>query len=221
MQPNKHKRKRHEKKRDVEKKFGLAVILVLPSMFSLNRLSTLRGGVSRPLVALRRPNSGLATPSTSGSAEPPPPPSKPAPVKTASGTKPATEEKAAETAGRRKRKFKIPTKRPHISLEAPRNWNRPLASGVVPAYDLALQYVKEDSAKLVAEAKNLREKIDGLEIKYQAMEKDTEEAKKLDEELEALREKLHIVEVQSEVNLPDVRWKVRNAMGASLLQICG
>jgi len=34
----------------------------------------------------------------------------------------------------------------------------------------------------------------------------------LDEELEKMLEKLRIVQVQSEVNLPDVRWKVNNAM---------
>ena len=40
-----------------------------------------------------------------------------------------------------------------------------------------------------------------------------EEMRTLDEELEKLLEKLNTVEVQSEVNLPDVRWKVNNAMG--------
>ena len=33
------------------------------------------------------------------------------------------------------------------------------------------------------------------------------------EELDALRKKAHIVEIQSEVNLPDVRWYFANGMG--------
>ena len=40
-----------------------------------------------------------------------------------------------------------------------------------------------------------------------------EKMQTLDEELEKMLEKLNIIEVQSEVNLPDVRWKVNNAMG--------
>jgi hypothetical protein len=142
---------------------------------------------------------------------------KPAPPKTskakASTPEPAAAAEGAETAGRRKRKYKIPTRRPQISLENPRKWNRPLAGGVVPAYDLALKYIRDDGAKLVVEATQLKEKIDALEAQYQKLDKDSEEGKRMDEELEGLREKLFIVEVQSEVNLPDVRWSVRNAMG--------
>jgi large subunit ribosomal protein L35 len=41
-----------------------------------------------------------------------------------------------------------------------------------------------------------------------------EEMRTLDEELE---KKVHIVQVQSEVNLPAVRWKVNNAMGIMFL----
>jgi len=46
--------------------------------------------------------------------------------------------------------------------------------------------------------------------------KETEDARatinKLDDELEALRAKLRILEVQAEANLPNVRWRVANAM---------
>ena len=130
--------------------------------------------------------------------------------------------------GRQRRK--IMPKRPAISLESPRVWNRPLKKGVVPAYDLALATLTKDSLLLKAEAKQMRYDISKKEADYQKLKiklEDlpnevtvseerialNEELRTLDEELEKMLEKLNIVEVQSEVNLPDVRWKVNNAMG--------
>lgn len=43
----------------------------------------------------------------------------------------------------------------------------------------------------------------------------SEGAKDVEAEMEKKREKLKILEVQSRVNFPDVRWKVDNAMGLS------
>ena len=40
----------------------------------------------------------------------------------------------------------------------------------------------------------------------------------LDEELEKMLEKANIVQIQSELNLPNVRWKVNNAMGKFLFR---
>lgn len=123
-----------------------------------------------------------------------------------------------------------PTTRPPISLESPRVWNRPLKKGVVPAYDLAVATLIKDSQSLKAEAKQIRREITKKEENYQKLKADLEsspneaskeEMRMLDEELEKMLEKLHIVQVQSEVNLPDVRWKVNNAMGiVSLNQPC-
>jgi large subunit ribosomal protein L35 len=129
------------------------------------------------------------------------------------------------TESRPRRKF-IPPKRPAISLESPRTWNRPLKKGVVPAYDLALAALTKDSLLLKAEAKQMRRDISEKEENYQKLKVEleneesvekrsslNEKMQTLDEELEKMLEKLNIVEVQSEVNLPDVRWKVNNAMG--------
>lgn len=126
--------------------------------------------------------------------------------------------------GQPRRKF-IPPKRPAISLESPRTWNRPLKQGVVPAYDLALKALTKDSLLLKAEAKQMRRDISKKEANYRELKAKleneesveernslNEEMRTLDEELEKMLEKLHIVQVQSEVNLPDVRWKVNNAM---------
>lgn len=123
---------------------------------------------------------------------------------------------------RRRRRQKIEIHRPPISTESPRKWNRPLAEGVLPAYDLAIQLIKKDSSGLKLEACALQAEIDAAETMMQSMfsERDAGrvfdegllEAK--DEEIEKMRKRLHILKVQSEVNLPSVRWTVANAMGA-------
>lgn len=109
-------------------------------------------------------------------------------------------------------------------------WNRPLKKGVVPAYDLALATLTKDSLLLKAKAKQMRFDISKKEADYQKLKAEleklpneetvsdernslNEEIRTLDEELEKMLEKLNTVIVQSEVNLPDVRWKVNNAMG--------
>lgn len=114
-------------------------------------------------------------------------------------------------------RFKCITKRPPISNASPREWCRPLAPGVVPAYDLALELLEADSTRIKSEALVLREDIRIKEEQRIAMTiKETEDARvavnKLDDELEALRTKLRILEVQAEANLPNVRWRVANAM---------
>lgn len=54
----------------------------------------------------------------------------------------------------------------------------------------------------------------GIREAEEELEKSGEsERGEIEERLEKMREKLEIVEVQSEINLPEVRWRVRNAMG--------
>ncbi|KIM52354.1 hypothetical protein SCLCIDRAFT_56180, partial [Scleroderma citrinum Foug A] len=93
-------------------------------------------------------------------------------------------------------------RRPNISRERPREWNRPLAFGVLPAYDEALKYIKTDSEVLKTETQQLQA---ALEKAKAAPEPDTDVIQKMEE-------KLAILEIQSQVNLPEVRWKVRNGM---------
>ncbi|KAH6917704.1 phosphatidylethanolamine-binding protein [Coprinopsis sp. MPI-PUGE-AT-0042] len=100
--------------------------------------------------------------------------------------------------------------RPDISLSKPKAWNTPLAPGVIPAYDLALEVLKKDCEGLKVEIAELKKKIEERE---RAEGGENGEAYTVDLELEKMRQRLHILEVQSEVNLPDVRWKVANAMG--------
>jgi large subunit ribosomal protein L35 len=61
----------------------------------------------------------------------------------------------------------------------------------------------KDSAALKREAKELRATISKQE---EALERD-------DDTLGKKWAKLNILEVQSEINLPEVRWKVANGMG--------
>ncbi|KXN84820.1 54S ribosomal protein L35, mitochondrial [Leucoagaricus sp. SymC.cos] len=115
------------------------------------------------------------------------------------------------------RNLKRQPKRTPISNANPKEWCRPLAPGVLPAYDSAIELLKADSARIKSEANFLRSKIQVTEKqRAEAATKQTEDASdtvnKLDDELEAMRKKLRILEVQGEVNLPDVRWRVANAM---------
>lgn len=96
----------------------------------------------------------------------------------------------------------IRTRRPRISLQHPREWNRPLAFGVLPAFDEALKVIKEDSIALKHEVKALEEAI--------AREKETSQPDQ--HVLLELENKLRILEVQSEINFPQVRWKCANGM---------
>jgi hypothetical protein len=80
-----------------------------------------------------------------------------------------------------------------------------------------LDLLKTDCAQIKSEAEVLRTKIQVAEEKRLEEASKQEEGafaylKQLDDELEALRKKLKILEIQSEINLPDVRWKVANAM---------
>jgi large subunit ribosomal protein L35 len=97
----------------------------------------------------------------------------------------------------------IRTRRPRISLQHPREWNRPLAFGVLPAFDEALKVIKEDSIALKEEANALQGAIARAK---EAPQPDLDA-------LQALEEKLRILEVQSEINFPQVRWKCANGMG--------
>ncbi|EMD41367.1 hypothetical protein CERSUDRAFT_128093 [Gelatoporia subvermispora B] len=140
------------------------------------------------------------------SATPPPPPP-PAAAPTAPET-PETAELTSEEAttstkgrGRRRPGQSI---RPSISLERPREWNRPIASGVLPAYDLAFKYIREDSENLKKELEEVRGKIRAAESLPES-EQDAQALRKM-------RAKADILEIQSEVNLPDVRWKARNGL---------
>lgn len=105
---------------------------------------------------------------------------------------------ASGTRGRRKKSF--PTRRPQISLEHPREWRRALAPGVLPAYDEALRYIREDSKAIQAEAAQLRDKLEKGEFAEAQREEETK--------------RLEILNVMGMVNLPEVRWKTANGMGA-------
>lgn len=97
------------------------------------------------------------------------------------------------------------THRPRITLEHPRQYSRPIARGVLPVYDLALQYIEEDSKALTQELEEVRKALKAAETEGDA------------ERQEALAEKARILEIQSQVNLPEVRWKAANGLGERAL----
>ncbi|KAF7340205.1 hypothetical protein MVEN_01939100 [Mycena venus] len=106
--------------------------------------------------------------------------------------------------------------RPEVSLERPKRWNLPLPEGVLPAYDEAVKLIRKDAWAVRREANAQRREVERLhrvlsgEVEGEKVEGEAKSV--LETDLEAKRAKLHVLDVQSEVNLPEVRWSVANAM---------
>ncbi len=98
-----------------------------------------------------------------------------------------------------RRNPKYPPIRPSISLERPREWNPPVAPGVIPAYDEAVAYIRADAAAVQAEADTLRSSLENGQV--------------LTEGLEDAKRRLDVLKIMAQVNLPEVRWKAANGMG--------
>lgn len=159
-----------------------------------------------------RGNATLEQASASANAAPPPPSSEvatstskqappPAPAKAQTGSVDASKavEPAAEDSKPVSGNWK--TYRPRITLEHPRQYSRPIARGVLPVYDLALQYIEEDAKVLTQELEDVRKALKVAETGGDA------------DRQQALAEKARILEIQSQVNLPEVRWKAANGLG--------
>jgi len=192
-------------------------------MFSIRAVAPI---APRSLAYVVRGNSTIEVTSTAPQASKPPPPAVFQPY--VSPVVAAEHSETLKTEGRKRKK--VLPKRPSISLESPRKWVRPLKPGVLPAFDLALSVLSRDSENLKAEAAELRGRISEKKAAYLALEGKLyslrEDAKveldakfaarqqleKVDVELEKMLEKLNILEVQSQINLPSVRWTVNNAM---------
>lgn len=102
-----------------------------------------------------------------------------------------------------KKRRPLKTRRPKISLEQPREWKRPLAYGVLPAFDEALKFIKADSEALKVEMQNV-----------QALLTAAKQAPELDPvAIRQMEEKLDYLEIQGEINFPEVQWKCGNGMG--------
>jgi large subunit ribosomal protein L35 len=120
-----------------------------------------------------------------------------------SATSPADSKPKAATKTRGRRKRGAATRSLAVRGEK-REWNQPVAPGALPVYDEALKVIRADSRALKAELDGVRTRLAGV--------KDTES-----NEAKTLAAKAKILEVQSQINLPDVRWKFRNGQGRSIL----
>ncbi|KAG8873024.1 hypothetical protein FRB97_007073 [Tulasnella sp. 331] len=83
------------------------------------------------------------------------------------------------------------------SSKTPRQWTRPIANGVIKAYDEALALIRHDSNVKMREVQRLRKEL----------EMATEASQKL--EIEARLQKLKI---ESQINLPEVRWGMKEGL---------
>ena len=75
--------------------------------------------------------------------------------------------------------------------------------GVLPAFDEALRFIKADSEALKQEMQDVQV---SLTASKQAPDPDPMA-------IEQLEEKLNYLEIQSEINFPEVQWKCANGMG--------
>ena len=110
---------------------------------------------------------------------------------------------APDASPTKRRPRPLKTRRPKISLEHPRQWKRPLAYGVLPAFDEALNFIKADSEALKREIRDVQA---SLEVARRAPEPDPVAVKRMEE-------KLTYLEIQSDINFPEVQWKCANGMG--------
>ena len=160
-------------------------------MFTLGRLRALP-------VPLARANSTLGSFSSVTPISPLTSSSATTDAATDSGAQPLpTSPLKRRTQGRRNPKY--PPVRPSISLERPREWNPPVAPGVIPAYDEAVAYIRADAAAVQAEADALRSSLEKGEVPSEG--------------IEDARKRLDTLEIMAQVNLPEVRWKAANGMG--------
>lgn len=79
-------------------------------------------------------------------------------------------------------------------LPVKKTWTRPLEPGVLPAYDEALAYIERDSENKRAELERLRKQTNP-KVSAEVLEK---------------------LEIESEINLPEVRWNFNQGQRASL-----
>jgi large subunit ribosomal protein L35 len=157
-------------------------------MFTLCRLRTVT-------VPLARANSTLET--LSGVTRPPPLTGSSTTDTSTTPTAKLVPSPKRRTPARRNPKY--PPIRPSINLQRPREWNPPVAPGIIPAYDEAVAYIRADAAAVQAEADTLRSSLENGQVPTEAIG----DAKK----------RLDVLEIMAQVNLPEVRWKAANGMG--------
>jgi large subunit ribosomal protein L35 len=161
-------------------------------MFTLCRLRAITVPLARANSTLETLSSVTSTPPLTGSST------------TSDGsTSPRSAEPVSTSPPKRRtparRNPNYPPIRPSISLERPREWNPPVAPGVIPAYDEAVAYIRTDAAAVQAEADTLRSSLENGQVPTEGIE----DSKK----------RLDILEIMAQVNLPEVRWKAANGMG--------
>jgi large subunit ribosomal protein L35 len=159
-------------------------------MFTLCRLRAVTTPLARANSTLETLSSVTSTPPLTGSS-----------TTSDASTIPHTAELVSSPKRRTpaRRNPKYPPIRPSISLGRPREWNPPVAPGIIPAYDEAVAYIHADAAAVQAEADILRSSLENGQVPTEGIE----DAKK----------RLGVLEIMAQVNLPEVRWKATNGMG--------
>lgn len=128
---------------------------------------------------------------------------------TATSTEPATKAKSKHKSSRNKTRLARKREAFTRALRASRRrWRAPVAKGELPVYDQAVRYIALDAARLRAELGRVRGELAEVAGGEGA---EAEAAKQ--KEVDRLRKKVEVLEVQSEVNRPIVRWMAFQGRG--------
>ena len=84
----------------------------------------------------------------------------------------------------------------------------------MPVYDLALRLIEEDSQEIKNEVAQARKEVEALAQELKGLDAGAEGYEARERQLEEKRRHLEVLEVQSEVNLPSVRFAVESRKGA-------
>ena len=84
----------------------------------------------------------------------------------------------------------------------------------MPVYDLALRLIQEDSQAIKNEVAEARKEVEALAQELKGLDAGAEGSEARERQLEEKRRHLEVLEVQSEVNLPSVRFAVETGKGA-------
>ena len=97
--------------------------------------------------------------------------------------------------------------------KTPARRTRPNPPGVLPAYDEALKVIRADAVRISREAAaTKRELLESVKV-LKTLEGEAKAEK--EREVEDIRKLQRILQVQSQINLPEVRWACRRGRCAS------
>lgn len=83
------------------------------------------------------------------------------------------------------------------TTKRPREWSRPLANGVIKAYDEAVALIRHDSNLKMRELHRVQKEMEGADASLK----------------KGLEGRLQKLQIESQINLPEIRWQMKEGLG--------